>query len=85
MKKSEKLLRKAGGFVLTVVGVDVDVELVECHPGEGGVEGGDVLSGVLLDPLVTDGRSLLAHRLRLGVHYDCCVDKKSETKFRKTC
>ena len=58
---------------MTVVGVDVDVELVECHPGEGGVEGGDVLCGVLLDPLVTGGRSLLAHRLRVGVHYDCSI------------
>ena len=46
-----------------VVDVVVDAELVECHPGVGGVEGGDVLHEVLLDPLVTGGRSLLAHTL----------------------
>lgn len=65
--------------------VEVDLH-VESHPDQGGVVVGDVvLHKVLLDPLVSDGRSLLAHRLRLGVHYDCCVDKKSETRFRKTC
>ena len=58
---------------MTIVGDEVDVELAECHPGRGGIEGGDVLHEVLLDPLVTGGRSLLAHVLRVGVHYDCCV------------
>ena len=58
---------------MTTVGDEVDVGLAECHPGWGGVEGGDVLHEVLLDPLVTGGRSLLAHRLRVGVHYDYCM------------
>ena len=58
------------------VGVEVDPH-VEGHPDQGGVVVGDVvLHKVLLDPLVSDGRSLLAHRLRVGVHYDCCVSQE---------
>ena len=56
-----------------VVDDEVDVGLAVGHPGWGGVEGGDVLDRVPLDPLVTGGRSLLAHRLRVGVHYDCSI------------
>ena len=61
---------------MVVVDDEVDVELAVGHPGWGGVGGGDVLGRVLLDPLVTGGRSLLAHGLRVGVHYDCWVSQE---------
>ena len=76
--RNEKVVeeKKTKGLSLMMVDVEVDAELVECHPGVGGVEGGDVLHGVLLDPLIAGGRSLLAHRLGVGVHYDCCVTQE---------